>query len=495
MNDFNKNTNENNKAVTPLSTGNEGTQNVNNHGYSENNVQGTPNTQYTTPHSPEYTPYNANYYGNYRQPLNQPERTYLEEASSTPLAYEPPQATFTEVTPPDYQTYSSGGNGGKNGGKGKTTKKRQGGKGTMFVAMALMTLVAGGVGGAGTYAVMTANTSKNVSTTTTQAGVQTVTNTGTTEQTTGSVSTVAAKVSSSVVEITTTITATGQGVFGQIVEDTSEGAGSGVVITSDGYIATNNHVVDGANSVKVRLTDGTEYDAEVVGVDSQTDLAVLKINATGLNAAAFGNSDTLIVGEEVVAIGNPLGTLGGTVTNGIVSATNRSITIDNETMELIQTTAAINPGNSGGGLFNSSGELVGIVNAKSSGTGIEGLGFAIPANEVKTVVEEIMSNGYVTGRVKMGLSLVEVADTQTAMMYRLDKLGVYVAENNGEAQSGDLIQKVDGQEVASIAEIKSIIENKSVGDKITLTVLRSGQEKTITITLQEQTPTSSSTNK
>lgn len=502
MNEFtgnNQNENENGNTnsynyMNQNPGGTDNTQNVQNIQNAQPNQSTQPNTTSADPKfntQNTYAPYNGyNYYEQY-QPLNNPENTYMEENAHYSPTYTPVEASFKEVTP-QYPPNTSYGSGGSVPPKEKKTKKRQGGKGSMVATVALIAVLAGGLGGAGTYAAVasrSATTTTSVSTNSTTA-LQTGTTTSTA---TGTVADVAASVASSVVEITTTTTSTGKGVFGQAVEDTSEGAGSGVIVTADGYIVTNNHVVDGASVIKVRLTDGSEYDAELIGVDSQTDLAVLKIEATNLNAATFGDSDSLVVGEEVVAIGNPLGTLGGTVTNGIVSATNREITIENETMELIQTTAAINPGNSGGGLFNTSGQLVGIVNAKSSGTGIEGLGFAIPSNSAKDVVEQIISNGYVSGRVKMGLSLVEVSDSQTAMMYRLDTLGVYIAETSGEAQSGDLIEKVDGQEVSTIAEIKAILETKSVGDKITLTILRDSKEQTITITLQEQTPTSSTT--
>lgn len=192
-------------------------------------------------------------------------------------------------------------------------------------------------------------------------------------------------VADTVVEITTTNVVTDI-FYGQYV---TSGAGSGVIITENGYIITNYHVIDGARSVTVRLTDGSEFDADIVGGDQSTDVAVLKINATGLNAAVLGSSRSLVVGQEVVAIGNPLGSLGGTVTDGIISALDRSVVVDGHRMTLMQTNAAINPGNSGGGLFNRAGELIGIVNAKQSNTGIEGLGFAIPIDiaweSVKTI--------------------------------------------------------------------------------------------------------------
>lgn len=170
----------------------------------------------------------------------------------------------------------------------------------------------------------------------------------------------------------------------------AEGGGSGVIIKSNGYIVTSSHIINGARKITVRLKNGTEYSAALVGEDTQKDIAVIKIEATDLKAVTYGDSSKLVVGELAVVIGNPLGLLGGSVTEGIISALSRSITIDGNTMSLLQTSAAINPGNSGGGLFDKHGKFVGLVTAKSSGTDIEGLGFAIPANTVKDVVKTLM---------------------------------------------------------------------------------------------------------
>lgn len=198
---------------------------------------------------------------------------------------------------------------------------------------------------------------------------------------------VAEKASVSVVEIYATITT--RDYFNRTTS--AQAAGSGVILTADGYILTNNHVIEGATSIQIRLTDGTTYTATLVDANSTSDLAILKISATNLTPVTFDNSDQIVVGELAVAIGNPLGTLGGTVSEGIISATKREIEIDNVTMTLLQTTAAINSGNSGGGLFNNDGNLIGIVNAKSSGTTVEGLGFAIPSNTVYDYASSIIS--------------------------------------------------------------------------------------------------------
>ena len=176
----------------------------------------------------------------------------------------------------------------------------------------------------------------------------------------------------------------------------TEGAGSGVVMTADGYIMTNNHVIDGASKITVTTSDDKEYEAKLVGTDSITDIAVLKISAKNLTPATYGNSDQLAVGDMAVAIGNPLGELGGTVSAGIISALDRELAIDGKTMTLLQTDASINPGNSGGGLFNGDGQLIGIVVAKSSGSNVEGLGFAIPINKAADVAQQLMDKGYVS---------------------------------------------------------------------------------------------------
>ncbi|HHY61133.1 MAG TPA: trypsin-like serine protease [Clostridia bacterium] len=275
----------------------------------------------------------------------------------------------------------------------------------------------------------------------------------------------------SVVEITTETVKTDL-IMRQYI---SGGAGSGVIIRSDGYIVTNNHVIEGARRISVTTQDGRNFEAKVVGKDPQTDLAVVKIEASGLRPAVFGDSDKLVVGELAVAIGNPLGELGGTVTEGIISALNRDIIIDGQAMNLLQTSAAINPGNSGGGLFNNKGELIGIVNAKSSGLGIEGIGFAIPSNIVQDIVGQLMEHGYVRGRVEVGVTLVDIADVRAAMLYGVPRLGVYVInvfyEDTG-FKPGDRIVSVEGKEINSIADFKGIISRYKVGDKLRVVVQR-----------------------
>lgn len=301
------------------------------------------------------------------------------------------------------------------------------------------------------------------------------------------------KTQDSVVEIRTEAVKTGQ--FMQ--QYVSEGAGSGVIISADGYIVTNNHVIEGASKITVTLKDGADYQATLVGTDSQSDVALLKINAAGLTAATLGNSSELQVGSTAVVIGNPLGELGGTVTNGIISALDRNINLDGKTMNLMQTNAAINPGNSGGGLFNGQGELVGVVVAKTSATEVEGLGFAIPIDDVKKVVEELSKNGYVSGRVDLKMTLVDVTSEEDAMMYRVSRLGVYVSKvESGSAaesagfQSGDCITAVNGTEVGSSAELQEQLNKYKVGDTVQFTVVRQNRTGTLSLTLEEQTASS-----
>lgn len=301
---------------------------------------------------------------------------------------------------------------------------------------------------------------------------------------------IAAKAADSVVEITTEVVSTSY--RGRFV---SEGAGSGVIVSSDGYIATNNHVIEGASKITVRLKNGDEHDAKLVATDPKTDVALIKIEATGLSAVTFGDSKKLMVGELAVAIGNPLGELGGTVTDGIISALDREITLDGRTMNLLQTSAAINPGNSGGGLFNSKGELIGIVVAKSSGDNIEGLGFAIPINDASAVLDQLKSHGYVTGRVSMGVMLQEILDARTAMTYRVRQLGVYVAQvvegSPAEAaglKAGDLLVSIDGNVIGRSSDVINGLADRKVGQTITIEVMRDGQTLTLPLTLGEDVP-------
>ena len=307
-----------------------------------------------------------------------------------------------------------------------------------------------------------------------------------------SVTEIASKVGPSVVEVTTEAVTT-NAFFGQYVQS---GAGSGVIISSDGYILTCAHVVSGASNITVSIGD-KDYPATLVGEDTTSDIAVVKVDATGLTPATVGNSDNLKVGESVMAVGNPLGELGGTVTSGIVSALNRSVSIQGSssvnTMSLIQMDASVSPGNSGGGLFNMNGELVGIVNAKSSDSDAEGLGFAIPVNDAVKVAQELLENGYVTGRPYLGISYYAVTDAQTAAQLGVNAYGVYIVEvvKGGPAdkaglQAGDRIVSVDGSEVATQSDLGTLMQNHKAGDTIEITVARGGQMQTVNVTLGEK---------
>lgn len=290
----------------------------------------------------------------------------------------------------------------------------------------------------------------------------------------------------SVVEIQTETMSTNK-LFAQAVES---GAGSGVILSEDGYIVTNNHVIEGANTITVKTRDGKSYNAKLIGTDSSTDLAVIKIDATGLKPAVLGNSSELQVGDTAIAIGNPLGELGGTVTTGIVSALDREVTIDNQTMHLLQTNAAINPGNSGGGLFNDQGELIGIVNAKSSGSNIEGLGFAIPIDRTKDVITSLIDNGYVKGRASLGVTLT--TGTTNNPLSNESSTQVYIIEvQEGSAaakaglQAGDQILKVDDTDVEEIADVKTAVNSHKAGETMNITILRDNSTQTIQVTLDE----------
>ena len=306
---------------------------------------------------------------------------------------------------------------------------------------------------------------------------------------------VAKMVSPSVVVITTEQVVYSQwSWYGQ--SQVESGAGSGVIISSDGYILTCAHVVSGASNITVSIGD-KDYPATLVGEDTTSDIAVVKVDATGLTPATVGDSDNLKVGESVMAVGNPLGELGGTVTSGIVSALNRSVSIQGSssvnTMSLIQMDASVSPGNSGGGLFNMNGELVGVVNAKSSDSDAEGLGFAIPINDAMKVAQDLLENGYVTGRPYMGITYLAVTDAQTAQQLGVNAYGIYVADvvKGGPADKaglkvGDRIVSIDGTEVAQKTDLGTIIQQHSAGDTLSITVARGGQMQTVSLTLGEK---------
>lgn len=284
-------------------------------------------------------------------------------------------------------------------------------------------------------------------------------------------------------------------IFGRMQE--SEGSGSGIILTADGYIVTNNHVIDGANSITVVLSDGKEYEAKLTGADSRTDLAVIKIDAANLPYATLGNSSDLQVGELAVAIGNPLGNeLAGTVTGGYISALNRSIIVDDKEFNLIQTDAAINPGNSGGALVNNYGEVIGINSVKMSAEGVEGIGFAIPIDTAKPIIEDLKTSGYVTGRPVIGIGGRNV--TQQDSVYYNIPVGIYVSQispysaaEKAGLQIGDVITEFNGEKVTTVDELNDKKEAYKVGDTVTLTYVRNGETRKSNLTLTEEKPVSS----
>ena len=326
---------------------------------------------------------------------------------------------------------------------------------------------------------------------------------------------VAAKVLPSVVGIKVTYSV--NSIFSQN-KSTATAEGSGVIISSDGYILTNNHVVNSSSSssnsssfyelgaaTKITVTlynDKTEYEAKIVGTDSKTDLAVIKIDKTDLTAATLGDSSKVQVGEWCMAIGNPLG-MQSTVTTGTISALNREITDDDgKTYNVIQTDAAINSGNSGGALVNSKGEVIGINSIKASGTGIEGMGFAIPINSTKSIYSDLIKYKKVI-RPYIGVRGINITDEiiKNNPSYKLVK-GFYVrsvddfspAQKAG-IQIGDIIIKADGTAVETVDDINEIKDKHSVGDTMELTINRNGEEKTVTVTLVEEPSDTESSNK
>lgn len=445
--------------------------------------------------------------GNYRRsysPTDQPAGSYdaggysstryINNSESSDSAQRSAQSGSYYTTPQSYYTPTSAQQ--QNVGKKKKEKKK--GRGAMAAVMVVCILASGVLGFGGGMLANRVDFTGSGSGSGMQVNevVQTVSaDTGSS----GSMSTedIVKKTQDSVVEITTETVQTGTFTGNYI----TSGAGSGVIVSENGYIITNNHVIEDANTITVTTKDGTGYEATVVGTAApQLDIALLKIDATGLTPATLGDSDQLEVGEKAVAIGNPLGQLGGTVTEGIISALNRDISIDGVSMELLQTNAEINPGNSGGGLFDGMGNLIGIVVAKSTGEEVEGLGFAIPVNSVKDVLSDLQEYGYVTGIVDTGLQLLDITNAQTAMIYGVSETGLYIQGiDTGSKASvagfrvGDRIVSVDGTEVNTADEFDDALAEHEVGDEVTIRVSRDGRTADISLELEEYEPESSST--
>jgi len=271
-----------------------------------------------------------------------------------------------------------------------------------------------------------------------------------------------------------------------------QAVGSGVIFDSNGYIATNNHVVENAQEILVSLADGRVLNGLVLGADPATDLAVVKIDTTGLPTAVFGDSDSLLVGEPAIAIGNPLGLeFKGSVTAGVISALNRSIEIGERKFKLIQTDAAINPGNSGGALVNADGMVIGINSAKISIAGVEGIGFSIPINTARPILQSVIDKGRVV-RAYLGVGIMDKNTAETyGYEFNIDK-GIYilkVAKDGPAGKAGlkekDIILKVAGTEINSVADLRGAVDSQAVGSKVDVLIIRGGQEQTVSVLLEE----------
>lgn len=448
---------------------------------------------------------------------NQPQNSYpnvgssgMNTANTAKTDYSTPDASqnsgYTGASSNNgsngYTSSFSGGNGGNGGYNGysyasapqQPPKKPKKNHPVLLRVLACLGVVVLGFGsglGGAIVASRTGLAGNQVVVQQVQRDTSDATNTDSTDGTAMSVKQIASVVSPSVVAITTEQMSGSQTWFGGYY--VQSGAGSGVIISQDGYILTCAHVVSGATSVKVQLDNGDTYDATIVGSDSTSDIAVIKIEATGLTPAVIGDSDALAVGETVVAVGNPLGTLSNSVTDGIISALNREVTVEDNDMTLLQTDASISPGNSGGGLFNANGELIGIVNAKSSYSEAEGIGFAIPINTAMEIAQELIQNGAVA-RPALGVKIYDVSDAATAQQLGVTSTGVYVVEvtagGGAEAagvQAGDRIIAVDDTAVSTSGSIKSYLADKNVGDTVNLQVERDGKVLTLAVTLGSST--------
>ena len=368
----------------------------------------------------------------------------------------------------------------------KPKKKRPGVK---ITALALCCALLGGAvgGGAAWFAMKNVKTTTQINTSA-RPSAEVVVNTvdGTKLMTDAEV--YAANVNS-VVSINTTISG-GTNIFGQVTESAS--SGSGFILTKDGFIVTNYHVVEDANTIKITLYNGDTYDATYIGGDEDYDIAVIKIEASDLQCVTLGNSEQLNVGDRVLAVGNPLGELTFSMSGGMVSSVNRTINVSGTPFNMIQTDTSINPGNSGGPLLNQYGEVVGIVSAKYSSyasESVEGLGFAIPINDVSAMIEDIMTNGYITNKPYLGITGGTMTE-QMAAQYRYNiTTGVFVySVEDGYAAAaaglrlGDVITKIDDTEISSMEDLTKVKKQYSAGDTATFTIYREGASTTVEIT-------------
>ena len=285
-------------------------------------------------------------------------------------------------------------------------------------------------------------------------------------------------------------------------EYTQTGAGSGVIVSEDGYIVTNHHVISGVDKITVFVMDDngeeTTYEAKLIGSSESNDIAVLKIEAEGLNAASFGDSDQLEIGELAVAIGNPMGNVHGSVTAGIISATEQELTIDDVTISAIQTDAAINPGNSGGALFDSFGNVIGVVYAKSSSVSIEGIGYAIPVNDVKEIIDKMINHPETVAdqtrgsQIMLGITIVDVTEAMSKQ-YNMPQ-GVYIREvaefsaaERAGLRTGDIIVEFAGETVTCADDLNAIKAKQTSGDIVSVKIDRNGKEVVLEIVLPQPT--------
>ncbi|MCD8019006.1 MAG: trypsin-like peptidase domain-containing protein [Clostridiales bacterium] len=380
------------------------------------------------------------------------------------------------------------------GGDGTSKSSSAKSGGLKMVALALCCALIGGVAGAG-VSTLTGNSGSSSSTTILTGSRDTTVNTSTVDTSEElTASEVYAQNVNSTVGITTTVTTN---YFGY--ETTSAASGSGFILTSDGYVLTNYHVIEDSSEITVSTYDGTTYDAELIGYDESNDIAVLKIEASDLTPVVLGDSDALSVGDSVVAIGNPLGELTFSLTSGSISALNRSVTMStNVTMTLIQTDCAINSGNSGGALFNMYGEVIGITNAKysssdSSEASIDNIGFAIPINEVKDIVTSIIESGTYE-KSYIGVSVIDASvSAQYGYESPVSSGAVVMSVTEGSPaeeaglQAGDVITKADDTEISGGSELSSLISSKTSGEEVVLTVYRDSETMEITVTVGSQT--------
>ena len=372
-----------------------------------------------------------------------------------------------------------------------------------IACLALVCSLLGGLVGAGAATVAAGRGSRSAETTaettpaptvTTVAGTAVNTASSSGNLTAGEIYSLACQ---QVVGITTEVTMTNY--FGQT--SSSAVAGTGFIIAEDGFILTNNHVVayavQGGYDVTVMTYDGTKYDAEIVGADEGNDIAVLKIDATGLNPVTFADSDSIAVGDTVYAVGNPLGELDFTMTTGLVSALDRTITADENyvPINMFQIDAAVNPGNSGGPVYNAAGQVIGVVTAKSAASGVEGLGFAVPANDAVNIANELMENGFVVSRVQLGIT-TRTLSTSAARYYG-QQAGVYVVSVNegscaeaGGLKPGDIITAVAGKDTVSYEALKTVLRSYAPGDEVELKIYRNDKEHTLTVKLDAADETS-----